>query len=147
MQHIHLPHNLIVDGTVKSKIGFKKLRAVPLNACFDEFINMALVYLPEMATYDNPKLCHCCLFLIHMNHKILGQKSQTYETDCFVCKHMTHMFEGSRHMIPNIWPICLKGIDMTCFQDQKIPNIWKWGFHMFANIIYHTHAKMFLRQN
>ena len=50
VQHIHLPHNLIVDGTVKSKIGFKKLRAVSLNACFDEFINMALVYLPEMAT-------------------------------------------------------------------------------------------------
>ena len=42
MQHVHWPRNSIVDGTVKSKIIFKKLRAVSFNASFDEFVNITL---------------------------------------------------------------------------------------------------------
>jgi len=42
VQHVHLPRSSVVDGTVKSKIVFKKLRAVFFHASFDEFINMAL---------------------------------------------------------------------------------------------------------
>ena len=42
MQLVHLPRSSVVYGTIKNEIVFEKLRALPFDASFNEFIYMVL---------------------------------------------------------------------------------------------------------